>query len=213
MHNNVVVACVLFFQKLGITTVRFDFGGWQLSRGTGQVEQIQRVATALTEGRLSPNQQQQSTKTAPKSVLLVGYSYGSLLSSSASADIANVCGVISIAPPYQVQHWLLLFHQKHHMEQSVKCNCPKLLILGDKDNFTSEAAFQKIVETKFPSATGAILKNADHFFGGRERDLMNVIAEWIQVTFECNDMKDFRDWKAAPSVEEANSSAAEAPAS
>jgi len=32
-HNNVVVAATLFFQKLGITTVRFDFCGTQLGRG------------------------------------------------------------------------------------------------------------------------------------------------------------------------------------
>lgn len=192
MHNNVVTAAVLYFQSLGITTVRFDFCGSGVGRGYAQVEQVQEVAQGLLTGKFIVGE------VRPLQILLVGYSYGSLITGSASADIPETIGIVSIAPPFAVQHWLLMFNSSYHLKRaSEREDLPRLLVLGSEDNFTTEKAFKDIVENRFPpeSTTGAVIKGADHFFGHRERDLMDVIGQWLLSTFpQCQgDLKKLRN--------------------
>jgi alpha/beta superfamily hydrolase len=202
MHNNVVVAVVLYFQRLGLTTVRFNFAGSQIGRGLVQAEQIKTVATSLLNGQLLcvdsdtetgdemtsvQKDDPTSTMTAPKYLILVGYSYGSLIALSASASIPQCIASISIAPPFGVMHWLLAFHSDHHLRQaSANEALARLFLIGDRDNFTSEAKFKLIIDEHFPSTattTGAVIKDADHFFARREKDIMDVIGEWLLRTF------------------------------
>jgi hypothetical protein len=215
MHNNVVVAATLYLQRLGITTVRFDFVGG-FSRGYVQVQQVTAIAEALLRGQYSNNNynnnitSNQSSKNPtavepspssrrrlviPKRILLVGYSYGSLIGVSASADIPQCVATVSIAPPFGVAHWLFLFHAEYHYQKaaaaeqssssSPRTMIPRLWILGDQDNFTSESVFQKTLQQRFPSeaTTGAILKGADHFFQRREKDVMDIVGQWLLSTF------------------------------
>ncbi len=65
------------------------------------------------------------------------------------------------------------------MEQARKRpDLPQLLVIGDQDNFTSETAFMEVVKAmRQESTTGAVLKGADHFFRGREKDLMDILGE------------------------------------
>jgi uncharacterized protein len=178
MHNNVVLAGARYFQKLGITTLRFDFVGWQLSWGTDQARQVEAAAQFL----LTQNQPQQRP---PTRILLVGYSYGSLLAASASATIDQVVGCVSIAPPWSVKHWLLLFNSNHHLSRAkLKPDLPRLCLIGDHDNFTSELAFWQTLEG-FPteSTTGQVIENADHFFHRREGELMHAIGQWLLQVF------------------------------
>lgn len=188
MHNNVVAAASLYFQKLGITTLRFDFVGWQLSWGNYQAHQVEEAAQFL----LTDDDQNERQTRRPTKILLVGYSYGSLLAASASANISQAVGVVSIAPPWSVKHWLLLFNSGHHLRQASQSRqqddqeeLPRLFLIGDHDNFTSEQVFTKTVETHFPkdSTTAVVLKDVDHFFHRREKDVVNSIGEWLLKTF------------------------------
>jgi uncharacterized protein len=182
MHNNVVVAGARYFQQMGITTLRFDFVGWQLSWGTDQARQVEEAAQFLLEQQLENPPQQLRP---PTKILLVGYSYGSLLAASASATIDQVVACVSIAPPWSVKHWLLLFNSNHHLSQAkLKTNLPRLFLIGDHDNFTSELAFWKTLEG-FPgeSTTGQVIENADHFFRRREAELMQTIGQWLLQVF------------------------------
>jgi uncharacterized protein len=190
MNNNVVLAIVVWFQRLRITTMRFDFSGHQIGKGDRQVQQVKEAATFLLNGghlegsSLHPSQLQaaatgnkQTTK-PPKSILLVGYSYGSIISASASVEIPQCIGVAMISPPLAVRHWLYMFHGNHHLEQARKSGLPLLMILGSRDNFTGEDAFMEVVHSMpTTTTTGAVLKDADHFFRGREQDLMDVMGE------------------------------------
>lgn len=189
MNNNVVMAIVVWFQRLRITTMRFDFCGSQIGRGTRQVEQVKEAAMFLLEGRhLSVDENGNGTHTRtkgtkpPNHVLLVGYSYGSIISASASATIPRCIGVAMISPPLAVRHWLYLFSGNYHLEQARQRGLPLLMIMGSNDNFTSEDAFYGCVHTMPQSTTtGAVLKDADHFFRGREKDLMDVMGTCIVV--------------------------------
>ena len=171
-------AACLYFQKIGVTTARFNFCGSQIGWGDSQVSQIQQIADLLLAS---------DDEGTPKYILLVGYSYGSLISSSASNKIKACIGVIAIAPPFAVRHWLLMFNSNRHLDQAAsRTDLPRLFVLGDTDNFTSEAAFASTVEKYFPndeSTSCAILKDADHFFRHREKDLMNVIGLWLKKVY------------------------------
>eukprot|EP00521_Asterionellopsis_glacialis_P013339 CAMPEP_0195306222 /NCGR_PEP_ID=MMETSP0707-20130614/37077_1 /TAXON_ID=33640 /ORGANISM="Asterionellopsis glacialis, Strain CCMP134" /LENGTH=339 /DNA_ID=CAMNT_0040370433 /DNA_START=254 /DNA_END=1273 /DNA_ORIENTATION=+ len=210
MQNNVVSATVLYFQQLGVTTLRMNFVGSQVSRGHYQVSQVEEAANYLVNGC---HQSQSQSKTSnnnnhppqpqpqpsrrgsppppPECILLVGYSYGSLIAASASANIPQCVGCVSIAPPFGVKHWLLLFNSTFHLQQSQrKPWLPKLLISGSQDNFTSESTFQSTIEsfsqhhpTISTTTTGAILKDADHFFHRREAELMKVIGLWLMNVY------------------------------
>ncbi|MGK3743140.1 MAG: alpha/beta superfamily hydrolase [Bacillariaceae sp.] len=209
MNNNVVLAIVVWFQRMKITTLRFDFYGSQLGRGDSQVAQVKEAANFLLHGqhqnntRISTTKQKQrisssSTTTTkednrrrhvPKFILLVGYSYGSIISASASNSIPQCIGTIMVSPPLAVRHWLYLFHGNYHLEQARKSGLPLLMMIGSKDNFTSEDSFMETVHTMPQNTTtGAVLKDADHFFHKREKDIMDIIGHWILSVFpqQCN---------------------------
>lgn len=184
MNNNVVLGIAFWFQRLKITTLRFDFCGTQVGQGHRQVDQVREAAEFLLQGKFSRRR-----SSPPNRLLLVGYSYGSIISASASASIPQVVGVASIAPPIGVRQWLFLFNGNYHLEQARKrSDLPQLLVIGDEDNFTSEDDFMDVVrKLDKDSATGAVLKGADHFFRGREKDLMDILGHWILSVFpQCN---------------------------
>jgi hypothetical protein len=201
MHNNVVVAAVLYFQKLGISTVRFDFHGSGIGRGYTQVEQVRAVVRKIVKPGLDDDKQEDTASNPTKRpirVILIGYSYGSLITGSASADMDECIASISIAPPFAVQHWLLLFNSSYHLRQSTLAeHLPRLLLMGTSDNFTSEKVFQDMIEKHYPSAVSAIVQDADHFFHRREKDVMDVIGQWLLKTFasQCQgDLRRLRDF-------------------
>lgn len=174
MNNNVVLAVVQYFQRLKVTTARFDFCGSQLGRGYRQVDQVKEVANVLLSGKF----QSSSNTKFPTRILLVGYSYGSIICASASASIPQCIGMIWIAPPLGVRHWLYLFAGNSHLQQArQRANLPQLMIMGSKDNFTSEDSFHSVVKTMpAESTTAIVLKNVDHFFGRREEEVVEVIG-------------------------------------
>lgn len=179
MNNNVVLGIVFWLQRLKVTTLRFDFCGIQIGRGHRQVEQVKEAADFLLHGQFS------HTSNPPNRILLVGYSYGSIITASASSSIPECIGAISIAPPLAVRHWMFFFHGNYHLDQAKKRqNLPQLMIMGSDDNFTSESCFMSIVKTMpQKSTTGAVLKGADHFFRGREKDLMDVLGTSVPAVY------------------------------
>ena len=118
MHNNVIVAAVLYFQNLGVTTLHFNFVRSQISRGHSQVQQVEEVAQFLLEGKHLESSSSSFSSLPPLYILLVGYSYGSLITASASTSIPQCIGCISIAPPISVVHWLLCFNSKYHLNRA-----------------------------------------------------------------------------------------------
>lgn len=194
MNNNVVLAIAVWFQRLNITTMRFNFCGSQIGRGDRQVDNVREAANFLLTGqhlnaKTSSSKSKQSKQPAKKSkppsyIFLVGYSYGSIISASASASIPQCIGTVMISPPLAVRHWLYMFKGNYHLDQASKRNLPLLMMIGSKDNFTSEDDFMDTVHLmNEKTTTGAVLKDADHFFRGREKDLMDIIGHWLLNVF------------------------------
>ena len=192
MHNNVVVASALYFQKMGFATCRFDFLPHQwLSPGFVHVEQVKQAAQMMLHGSAQLDRAYYPESATdefirPKRIILIGYSYGSLISGSASLDIPECIATISIAPPFAVQMWLLSFRSDGFLERSAeRLDLFRFYVIGDNDNFTSESYFQSVLDKRLPSkhTDAAILSGADHFFRQREKDLMAVIGQWLRTTF------------------------------
>mmetsp|Transcript_37380 Transcript_37380/g.90863 ORF Transcript_37380/g.90863 Transcript_37380/m.90863 type:complete len:225 (-) Transcript_37380:717-1391(-) len=178
-RNSVVVAICCWFQRVQVTTMRFDFAGSQIGRGDNQIEQIQEAANFLLAGKHFDKAPTSTGLKPPSYVLLVGYSYGSILSGAASAKIPRCVGVAMISPPLAVRHWLYMFAGNRHLEQCRKRRLPLLMMIGSQDNFTSEDVFMDVVRTMpEQTTTGAVLKDADHFFRGREKDLMDILGKY-----------------------------------
>ena len=195
MNNNVVLAIAVWFQRLGITTLRFNFAGNQIGRGNFQVDNVKEAANFLLTGQHltgkapKPKEGEDGAieeRKAPSYILLVGYSYGSIICGSASSRISQCIATIMISPPLAVRHWLYMFNGNFHLEHTRKAKRPLLMMIGSQDNFTSEDAFMDIVHTMpQDTTTGALLKDADHFFRGREKDLMDIIGKSLR-TIHCN---------------------------
>ena len=75
-----------------------------------------------------------------------------------------------------------------------------LLRLGTNDNFTNEESFQAMLQTYPPgSTTGALLKGADHFFHRREKDLMDIIGQWLVQTYRVSSLLELSSMEFVPS--------------
>lgn len=116
-----------------------------------------------------------------RKVLIVGYSYGSIIGASSSSSISECAGYILIAPPFSVSHWLLLFNSSYHLKRAIEReNMPRLLLIGTNDNFTSKSEFLKAA-SKFPDGTVTkVLNGLDHFFFGGEHKIVGEIEGWIK---------------------------------
>ncbi len=191
MNNNVVLAIAVWFQRLGITTLRFNFAGHQIGRGNFQVDNVKEAANFLLTGQhlkgKAPKPKEgedgkMEERKAPSYIMLVGYSYGSIICGSASSRISQCIATIMISPPLAVRNWLYMFNGNFHLEHARKAKRPLLMMIGSQDNFTSEDAFMDIVHSMpDETTTGALLTDADHFFRGREKDLMDIIGKPLRI--------------------------------
>jgi len=186
MHNPVVTRLARYFRRIGITTLQLNFAGSQIGRGWKEVSQVEEAASYLLSGthcsNTSPNMDTNSQQThAPSYILLVGYSYGSLITATATASIPKCVGHISIAPPFGVMRWLLLFNSSYHTRQAKKrAHLPRFWIMGEKDNFTSPSTFEKALkEYPHDSTTHILLPGIDHFFTYGLMDVIENINGWL----------------------------------
>lgn len=80
--------------------------------------------------------------TPPSKIILIGYSYGSVIASAVGGETNDVMAFAAISYPFSVSWALTLFHGGKYLNQAASTLKPKLFIMGDKDNFTSIGAFK-----------------------------------------------------------------------
>lgn len=180
-HNPVVVAAARYFHAIQVTTVRFDFEGSQIGFGTLQVQQLDKMISAVLR------------HTSATQILLIGYSYGSLIAASIISR-PEVIGMVAVAPPFGVAHWLFCFQSESLLRNGKeRPDLPRLFVIGDADTFTDIATFQKNIDKRYAGAASVVMKGADHFFQRREKELMDIVGKWIVASFpHCqNDVKKF----------------------
>lgn len=162
MRNNVVTALIQAFQQAGLTTVRFNFRGVGRSggshdQGNGEVEDVKAAVTYLL------------SRQAVSTVLVAGYSFGSMVGLRAGAADDRVHKLIGVALP-------MGFGDPSFLLSSTK---PKLLVSGNNDNYCPLPAlhefFAKLVEPK----TLVTVTGADHFFWGQEGEVAKAAMNFV----------------------------------
>lgn len=163
MHNNIVSALMTAFQQAGVATLRFNFRGVGRSSGShGQGEaELEDVKAAVTY--LLSRQPFQT-------VVVAGYSFGSMVGLQAGAADPRVHKLIGVAFP-------LGFRDPSFLLSVTK---PKLLISGDHDTYSPVPDLQKLLTQMPDPKTLVIVKGADHFFWGQEGEVATAAVEFLR---------------------------------
>lgn len=162
MDNNVVWTAVCAFQARGWATLRFNFrgvGGSTGAYGDGMAE-VADVAAALDFLR--------SRSSGPH--YLVGYSFGAFVAGRALLQGLTVQGALFIAPPIAFMDLAFLPHTPGL----------QLIIVGDRDALCPLADLRALLAGAAPAGAPAVtvIAGADHFFGGREQDLLQALRDY-----------------------------------
>lgn len=162
MHNNVVTALTLSLHRSGHATLRFNFRGVGASEGrhdegNGEMDDVKGAVSYLL------------SRASPQTVVVAGYSFGSIVGLRAGADDPRVHALIGVALP-------IARRDASFLEGTTK---PKLLVTGDRDDVSPAqqltALFGKLQEPK----QLVVVRGADHFFGGLERDVADAAVRFL----------------------------------
>ena len=163
MHNNIVSALVDAFRSAGIATLRFNFRGvgnseGEHDEGNAEVDDVKAAVTCLL------------SRQAVTTVVVAGYSFGSMVGLRAGTDDSRVHKLIGVALPIGMRDASFLLN----------ANKPKLLISGNHDNYSPIPGLQDLV-AKLPDPKSlVIVDGADHFFWGLESQVAKAAVEFLQ---------------------------------
>mmetsp|Transcript_50459 Transcript_50459/g.113470 ORF Transcript_50459/g.113470 Transcript_50459/m.113470 type:complete len:180 (-) Transcript_50459:27-566(-) len=168
--------------EAGCSPCRFNFRGG-LNRGLSSIADVKAVAAWFTEPR-------DGKKPLASQVLLIGYSYGSIVAAAAAPDILECIGYVVLGPPLRYTWALYLGNGKHMLERAAdSAGKPKLLTVGDVDIFTTVGGFEEFAETLPEPKTVVIQEEVDHF--SLFRTLRGLITSWIRESFDVLDLREF----------------------
>lgn len=184
MHNNVVTAMARALVARGVLALRFNFRGVGKSGGehdNGRGEQAD-VAGALDWLLAQPG-------VDPWRVSVVGYSFGAWVGLTQAQNDARVAAVAAaglVAWRYDLDFYRATSQPGRNADtwqfapdflQSFAR--PKLFITGEGDPFAPPSALRDLVNRLPPPKTLHALPGTDHFFWGREREVGDLVADFI----------------------------------
>ncbi len=158
MNNPVLITLAEVYQRLGYTTLRFNFRGVGASEGAyddgrGESDDL-RAAAAYLAGL---------GKTVTD---LVGYSFGAWISLRLDPPIATVQRQLLVAPPVAFIEFGVIAEPP-----------PELLIItGDQDRIAPPALLREQARHWHPDPRLLILPDADHFFAGGALERLAALA-------------------------------------
>ena len=161
MHNNVVLALVQGAEAAGWAALRINFRG--VGRSTGRHEdglgEQQDVIAAAAWLR----------QKAPGPLVLMGYSFGSLVGSRAAERVEGLAGGLWVSPPYvlgELPPW--------PTEAG-----PLLVMTGDNDEFGDLARLKAYLEPMGARSTLKVTPGGDHFWWGGDSALTSGSTEFL----------------------------------
>lgn len=160
MYNNVVEAIQEAFSTEHYSTLRFNFRGVGKStgyydEGRGEQEDVVSVCKYMKEMGVT-------------TLVFAGYSFGAWVGSQIISECEKYFVTsILISPPinYFKFEW-------HHLKDKID-----LLISGDSDSFCPKGAL--LSETKTINSKVKTIQGADHFYIGKEEELVYIIKEYL----------------------------------
>ncbi|CAE8639820.1 unnamed protein product, partial [Polarella glacialis] len=171
------------FGTAGCSTVRFDFRRG-IGSGSASVEDVRAVAAWFTDRR------EDGSEPLASQVLVVGYSYGSMIGAAATAEIPAAIGYAALCPPIDYGWALYVFNGAWLRSQAIASEGrPKLLLIGTKDEFCSMKSFDKFAEELPEPKKVVILEGENHF--GAYRSLPEVLTNWVVSAFGVSSLQQF----------------------
>ena len=161
MHNNVVGAISLACQKIGFTSLKFNFRGVGGSQGNyddghGEQEDVRAAVAHLTDMGI-------------RQIVLAGYSFGAWINALAVNDGLVVDSMIMVSPPVAFIEFT-----------SISGLSPlKLVITGSRDDIAPANMIATSIPIWNPAAKFEVLSGADHFYGGYEDKLEAVLTDFL----------------------------------
>lgn len=142
-----------FGERGGVTTLRFNFRSG-VGSGEASMNDVRGACDFLLRKRHRP----------PESILLVGYSYGSLVVAGVAESIPEVVAMACVCPPLYFGWALFMCRQGKIYEAARRSRVAKLLLIGERDNFCSVEQFNDFAATVAEPKRVIILRGAvDHF--------------------------------------------------
>jgi uncharacterized protein len=165
MYNNVVEAVLAALWRLGYATLRFNFRGVGESEGEhdGGIGEVDDARAALAYLVAQPG-------VRPRDAVMAGYSFGALVAMRAGVD-SGIGRIVAVALPIAMMPI-----------SSVAPLKPILLASGDRDSYSPVPKLKELAAKLGPSARLEVVAGADHFFGGYEDQLTQVIERAIRST-------------------------------
>ena len=162
MHNNVVDAALEALHARGFATLRFNFRGvgqseGEFDNGNGEADDAVAAIRLLTARK----------GVSAEGAVLAGYSFGAMTAVRAAAGAAEVAAIVTVALPLGM------------IDPSALATITKPIVLlaGDRDSYCPANRMAELGERLGPSARLRIIPGADHFFGGREREIVVALVE------------------------------------
>lgn len=161
MHNNVVAAVGRAYQKIGSTTLKFNFrgvGGSQgnYSDGIGEQEDVRAAVAYLADIGI-------------RQIDLAGYSFGAWVNALAVNDGLKVDNLIMVSPPVAFIDF----------KSISDLSSLKLIITGSRDDIAPADKVEKLYPAWNPTAEFEVISGADHFYGGYQDKLEAVLADFL----------------------------------
>ena len=158
MYNNVVMAISQAYQKLGYTTLRFNFrgvGSSQGSYGDGIGEQEDVIAAIAYLADLGMKQ-----------IDLAGYSFGAWVNGHLNCERAGIANMVMVSPPVA----FIDFGSVGAID------CLKLVITGSRDDIAPAEMIRQSYHKWNAAARLDVIDGADHFYGGYEDRLKDILT-------------------------------------
>ncbi len=163
MHNNVVSGAFNAFINADISCMRFNFRAVENSTGEhsdgeGELSDVKACVDFLKNEKKLEN------------IFICGYSYGAAVGCAAANYSEKIIGYVAISFP-----WDFMGSEFKKLSQS---NKPKLFLQGDRDNIALYSKFQKHYDSYSNPKEFKIIKGADHFYVGYEKEISSIVVDF-----------------------------------
>jgi uncharacterized protein len=169
IHNKVVYRAMKALNDFGFPALRFNFRGAGMSEGEhdhgrGEVDDVRTAMDWLDHEFHLP-------------IIFCGFSFGAATGLRAAWNDPRVVGLISLGTPVNVEG------RAYTYEFFQGCAKPKLFISGSEDQFSTQDALTKLVDSLPEPKKLVIVDGADHFFEGQLPVMQAAIRDWVSVQF------------------------------
>mmetsp|Transcript_13039 Transcript_13039/g.29625 ORF Transcript_13039/g.29625 Transcript_13039/m.29625 type:complete len:232 (-) Transcript_13039:143-838(-) len=183
MHDPHPTTACRLLGAAGCSTARFNFRSG-LGRGNASMEDVKAVAQWFTTGKAGGNAPQASQ------VLLIGYSYGSMIAAAAAVEIPECIGYALFGPPLDYA-WAIYCFNGRTLRTLAKAleGKPKLVVCGDDDQFCSVHSFKEFVAELPEQTKSLLLPDITHF--SLYREMRPILSDWICEAFQLSTLEAF----------------------